>query len=228
MSANTATVTGVTTSTVTSTGTLAVLAAAATSTATPAGVVSLTGGIGGNFGSGGNVVIKPGTGSPSPGNTIIQTAAGAAALTVNGTNGTVTVAGTIAATTITGNGAGITGLVDTIGITVDGGGAVLTAGSKGFRQIEEQGTVTAWTVLGTPSGSVTFDVKQSSYANFPTNTSMVGAGAFPAVSAAQKSTSAPSGWTTTTVAGGDVLEFIITGTPATVTRATLMLQIQRT
>lgn len=116
--------------------------------------------------------------------------------------------------------------LETIGITVDGAGSVLTSGTKGFRTVDFAGTIQSWTIIANVSGSVTFDVKKSTYANFPTTSSIV-ASAAPILSSAQKAQSSTLTDWTTTIAAGDVIEFAITDTPSTVTRATLLLKVIR-
>lgn len=119
-------------------------------------------------------------------------------------------------------------IVEEIGVTVDAGGNVLTAGSLGFRPISQNGTIIQWTLFADQSGSITIDVKRSSYANFPTTVSLTNSNA-PALSNVQKQTATDlSGWSSTSLVAGDVLEFVITGTPITVTRATLTLVVRLT
>jgi len=110
-----------------------------------------------------------------------------------------------------------------IGITVDGGGSLLTTGSKGFKSFPVAGTITGWRLLADAAGDIEFDVLKADYATFPTMTSIVAA-APPALSGVQKDEDTVGTWTTA-VAAGDVFEFEITGTPVTVTRVTLELTI---
>lgn len=110
-----------------------------------------------------------------------------------------------------------------IGITVDGGGSLLTTGSKGFKSFPVAGTITGWRLLADAAGDIEFDVLKADYATFPTMASIVAA-APPALSGVQKDEDTVGTWTTA-VAAGDVFEFEITGTPATVTRVTLELTI---
>jgi hypothetical protein len=116
-------------------------------------------------------------------------------------------------------------IVSTAGITIDGGGSTPTTGSKGFLQIPFAGTITGWTLIGDVSGSASLDVKKSTFAAFPTNTSIV-ASAPPALTSQQNATNAIlTGWSTV-VAAGDVLEFVL-ASATTVKRLTLELQITR-
>jgi Repeat of unknown function (DUF5907) len=110
-----------------------------------------------------------------------------------------------------------------IGITVDGGGALLTTGSKGFKSFPVAGTITGWRLLANAAGNIQFDVLKSDYATFPTTASIVAA-APPALAGVQKNENTVGTWTTA-VAAGDVFEFQITGTPLTITRVTLELTI---
>lgn len=111
------------------------------------------------------------------------------------------------------------------GITVDGGGAVVTTGVKGFTQLKfptATATLVGVTLLADTSGSVEFDILKSSFAGFPTTSSIVGANA-PELSSAQKAEITIDGGWTTSFSSGDVLEFEIVGTPATITRVHLIM-----
>lgn len=111
-----------------------------------------------------------------------------------------------------------------IGITVDGAGTLLTTGAKGFRSFPVAGTIIGVRLIANAAGDLVFDVKKSTYAAFPTQASIV-ASAPPTLSAVQKSEDVTlTGWTTA-VAAGDIFGFEITGTPLTITRATLELTI---
>lgn len=115
--------------------------------------------------------------------------------------------------------------VSTAGITIDGGGSTPATGSKGFLQVPFAGTITGWTLIADVSGSASITVKKSTFAGFPTNSSIV-TSAPPALSSQQNATSSTlTGWTTA-VAAGDVLEFVL-ASATTVTRLTLELQIKR-
>jgi hypothetical protein len=117
------------------------------------------------------------------------------------------------------------GGVSVAGITIDGGGLTLATGTKGFFQVPYSGTITGWTLLADVSGSAVLTVKKSTYAGFPTTTSIV-ASAPPTLSSQQKATSTTlTGWTTA-ITADDVLEYDLTSA-TTVTRITLELQITR-
>jgi len=80
-------------------------------------------------------------------------------------------------------------------------------------------------MFGGPSGSIQCDIKKSTYAAFPT-TSSICASALPAISGAQKSQDLTlTGWTTD-IAEGDILEFSVVSC-TTMTNVTLSLRLAR-
>jgi hypothetical protein len=124
-------------------------------------------------------------------------------------------------------GAAVT-LVQSLGITIDGGGAVITTGVKGYLQVPFACTITGWTLLADVSGSAVVDVWKDTYANAPPVVGdTITAAAKPSISGAVKGQSATlTGWTTT-VNAGDVLAFNVDSV-ATVTRITVQLTVTRT
>lgn len=112
----------------------------------------------------------------------------------------------------------------TIGIPfiIDGAGAVLTTGTKGYLEIPFGCTITGWTALGDQVGSVVVDVKRSTFAGFPTTASIAGSDK-PTLAAAQKNQNlSVSAWTTA-ISAGDILEFNVNSV-ATITRVTISLR----
>jgi hypothetical protein len=118
-------------------------------------------------------------------------------------------------------------IVSAIEFIIDGGGIAITTGTKGYLEIPFACTINQWTALADQTGSITIDVYSDTYANYGTDTSMVGAGAKPTISAATKGQSAPVGWTTTSIAAGNIIGFNV-ATVATVTRVTVSLKVTRT
>lgn len=49
------------------------------------------------------------------------------------------------------------------GITIDGGGSVITTGSKGYARVPNSGTITGYTLLAKESGDIIMDVKKGSF-----------------------------------------------------------------
>jgi hypothetical protein len=126
-------------------------------------------------------------------------------------------------------GTGITNNPNVLGLelVIDGGGLAITTGIKGYLEVPFACTVNTWTLLADQSGSITVDVYSDTYANYGTNTSMVGAGTKPAIASATKAQSAPSSWTTTSIAAGNIIGFNVTAA-TTVTRVTISLKVTRT
>lgn len=105
---------------------------------------------------------------------------------------------------------------------IDGAGAVVTTGSKGYIEIPFNCTITGWTILADQVGSSVVDVKRSTYAGFPTTASITGADP-PTLVAVQKNHNLAVSLWTTAITGGDILEFNVTSA-ATVTRLTISLR----
>ncbi len=121
--------------------------------------------------------------------------------------------------------AGASGSIEPHGITVDGSGSVVTTGVKGRFRIPFNYEIVRWSLLAAQSGDVEFDVQVSAFGGSPAS---IVASAPPVLSGADEDDDATlSGWTTTGSAG-DELVYEITGTPATITRVTLVLDFQRT
>lgn len=107
--------------------------------------------------------------------------------------------------------------IGTIGDSENGQGTVISTGSKGFITIPYNCTITNWYVSADLSGSIQFDVKRS-------GTSIIGAGNKPLLSSAISGNAAVSGWTSTTVTAGDILEFYCDNA-TTITRCTVVLKV---
>jgi len=113
-------------------------------------------------------------------------------------------------------------------IQLDGGGAALLAGIKGYVPVDFAGTIQGWTLIGDVSGSIVIDIWKDTYANaLPTVADTITASAKPTISSAIKNTSTTlTGWTTT-FAAGDVFGFNV-DSASTITKATLALKILKT
>jgi hypothetical protein len=126
---------------------------------------------------------------------------------------------------VTFSNAGVTTLasnlkVESFGITVDGGGSVPSTGSKGFITLPYAGTITNWYLAADASGSCVIDLKRS-------GTSIVGGGNKPTLSSAQSGNAAVSGWTSTSISAGDIIEFNLNSV-STITRVNLVIKINLT
>ena len=114
--------------------------------------------------------------------------------------------------------------VKTFGITVDGAGALLTTGSKGFVTIPYDCAITHWYIAMDAADEVSFDIKRG-------GTSIIGAGNYPytldgSLASMQFANAAVSGWTSVAITAGDVLEFEIINpfTASVVTRVNLVIK----
>jgi len=117
-------------------------------------------------------------------------------------------------------------LASEVGFSVEFGGEVIEAGDSDYVRIPADSTITAGELVADVSGSVTVEVWRATYSAFPTFTK-ISASAPLTLSSAQKSQPTLTSWTTS-LAVGDYLKFVITGTPATITRLTGTLALTRT
>ena len=121
--------------------------------------------------------------------------------------------------------------VSAIGFVIDGGGAVLTTGLKGYLEIPFACTITRATMLADQSGSVVVDIFKTTYASFdvtthPVSGDKITASAPPTITTAVKSQdSTLTGWTTT-ISAGDILAFNV-NSATTITRVTIVLKVTR-
>ena len=108
---------------------------------------------------------------------------------------------------------------------IDGGGAAITAGTKGFIQVPFACTVTAARLLADQSGSIVVDIWKDTYANYPpTDADSITGAAPPTLSSAAKSEDTGlTGWTTS-IAAGDILGFTVDSASA-VTQVTVALTV---
>jgi hypothetical protein len=97
-----------------------------------------------------------------------------------------------------------------IGLALDGGGAVLTTGLKGYLSIPYSGVIDSWRIIADQSGSVVVDVWNASYANYPpVDGDSITAAAPPTLTSAIKDESSTlTGWSTT-VSDGDIMGFSV-------------------
>jgi len=135
-----------------------------------------------------------------------------------------------------GSGLGLTGTVlsashtGTLGLVIDGGGAVITTGVKGFFEVGVACTIIAATLLSSDaavtSGSIVVDIWKDTYANYPpTVADTITASAKPTLSSATKSRDTTlTGWTTA-IAAGDILAFNV-DSASTVTKVSVLLTVQ--
>jgi hypothetical protein len=113
----------------------------------------------------------------------------------------------------------------TVGIVIDGGGAAITTGVKGFIQVPVACTITTNRLLADQSGDIVVDIWKDSYANYPpTDADSITASAPPTISGATKSEDTTlTGWTTS-ITAGDILGFNVDSV-TDIERVTLQLTV---
>jgi hypothetical protein len=108
----------------------------------------------------------------------------------------------------------------------DGGGATLSSSANMEIVVPFACTILGWTLVADQSGTLVLDVLRSTYAEYPTMSSLCG-GSKPSLSSAQKNTdSTVSGWTTA-LAANDILRLHVDSVTS-IQRCTLMLKVKRT
>ncbi len=120
-----------------------------------------------------------------------------------------------------------------LGAQFGGAGTVIAAGGFMEYRVPFDCTIKEATAIVSPSGSITIDVYVCSYSNYDGGSShpvsgdkITGSNPIAVSSSTKYSDTSLSGWTTT-LNKGDIVRFIVTGTPATVTQATAMLMVKR-
>lgn len=110
---------------------------------------------------------------------------------------------------------------------------VITAGSKAYIHVPAACTITSVVALADVSGSVAVEVRRCTYTNFdaggthPVTGDKISASAPVTISGATKSKdSTLTGWTLA-LAADDVLELVVTGSPATIKRLTIDFVVTR-
>lgn len=113
-------------------------------------------------------------------------------------------------------------------VVIGNGTDVIATGDYGKMEVPFACTLSRWTILAEETGDLDVRVDKDVYANYPpTAADSICAAACPSVSNANKGQSSTlTGWTTT-ISEDDILSFVVTGTPATITQATVSLKCTR-
>jgi hypothetical protein len=161
------------------------------------------------------LVFSAGTGVGGGGTTVTGGTYSAGTLTLdNSTGGTVSVTGFPATTSF--------------GVAVDGSGGVITTGQKGYVRIPYDFTITSWTLIGSPSGSITFDIWRTNGALPTVTNTIIGVGGTkPNLSSGTYATSSTLTNWIITGSTGDVIGWNVDSCTSTTT-ATLQLFVTRT
>jgi hypothetical protein len=115
--------------------------------------------------------------------------------------------------------------ISEIPFIISGGGSPIGTGPKGFIPLPFAATITAWSLIGDQSGSISIDILRANNA-VPT-VSIVGGGTKPNLTAQQFiGPTPPAGWTSTALAAGDFIGFTVSSA-TTVTQVTLSLTLAK-
>lgn len=113
------------------------------------------------------------------------------------------------------------------GFVVDGNGAAVSVGTKGFLRIPYNGIIRGWDIVADQSGSIVIDVWKDTYANFPPTVADTIAGTEkPTLSGAQKNQDVDVSTWTVSVSEGDYLAFNV-DSATTVQKVFLTLYVKR-
>ena len=114
-----------------------------------------------------------------------------------------------------------------INFVIDGGGAVIATGVKGYIEVPFACTITAARLLADQTGSIQVDIWKDTYANYPpVDADSVTASAVPAISASNnREDTTLTGWTTG-ISKGDILGFNVDSV-ATIERVTVSLSVKK-
>ncbi len=123
------------------------------------------------------------------------------------------------------------GNVGDLSFVLDGGGAALTTGIKGYLVVDFDCTITQWTLLADLVGSLVLGVWACSYGDFdagathPVVGDAITGAAPPTIAAASKGQGDATGWSAT-IAAGTILAISVTSVTS-ITRATLSLKVTK-
>jgi len=151
-----------------------------------------------------------------------QGAIGATGATGAGVTGATGATGAVGATGAT----GATGpSEDVLTIYIDSTPDDISVGKKAFRFIPYDCNAVEWYVIAGQTGSIEFDIKKSSFANYPTTTSIVGSD-YPGLSGTMKNSNAGiTSWGG--LSAGDVIDFAINSNTG-IQSVGLFIKIRRT
>lgn len=110
---------------------------------------------------------------------------------------------------------------------IDGGGSVITTGTKGGLEIPFACTINRMTLLADQTGSIQVDIWKDTFANYPpTDADSITSAAVPAISSSDKDEdSTLTGWTTQ-INAGDILYYNVDSV-TTIERVTITLSVNK-
>lgn len=112
-----------------------------------------------------------------------------------------------------------------VGISIDGGGSVISTGTKGYVEVPYNGLILGWTALADTTGSCVVDVWKDTFANYPPTVADTIAGSEkPTITSSNKGQDLSLTTWTTTVTQGDIIAFNVDSC-STITKANISLKI---
>ncbi len=112
----------------------------------------------------------------------------------------------------------------TINFIIDGGGSAITTGIKGQLVVDFNCEVVEWAIIGLPTGAIVVDVSRSTFAGFPTTTTL-SATEKPTITATNDTGEDRTLTTWSDINAGDILEFEVDSV-ATIQRCTVALKVR--
>jgi hypothetical protein len=115
-----------------------------------------------------------------------------------------------------------------VGFTTDAGASVISSGVKGYIVVPYAGQITSWSLVSPQAGSINLDIwKIASGSTLPSISIISGAGTptYPALAGGSIAYGGPQSWLTTSVALNDVIGWVVTGSPSTISKITFQLTI---
>ncbi len=113
------------------------------------------------------------------------------------------------------------------GITIDGGGNVITTGTKGYVTIPYDCTITGWDIFADQTGSCVIDLWKDTYSNFaPTIADTITGTEKPTLSSQQKNRDTSLTTWTTNISAGDIIAFNV-DSASTVQRVNVIIKVNK-
>jgi hypothetical protein len=145
----------------------------------------------------------------------------------SGTSDYLNIGDTVVGSMASGGEMRVKGLPGVIGITIDGGGAAITTGVKGYITVPYACTIKEWYLTGDTSGAIKIDVWAEDFATgLPDNSDSLTNAHEPEITASgtKASDTDLSDWTSVAIAANDIIGFNVDSCTS-ITKATLVLKV---
>jgi hypothetical protein len=115
--------------------------------------------------------------------------------------------------------------IRTINFVIDGGYNTITSGSKGYLSLDFKGKITSWTIVSDVTGTISVDVKKTTYSSYPNTVSIAGTQK-PSLTNAQKNKNINLIAWSSTLDAGDILEFVVENDSISIKKIMMSLSVQ--